>query len=172
MSDLDRLVAQDVEIRRTPFAAIVAIVVAAGLLLGGIVVGVTAAVVSVSHTEQGLCGSFGVPCTSLSLDRVRALSDLSLPDGTEVTGAFYDHTAESTSFWASVTLPDSAKSPLVSQDYQPYGIAGLAAERRWAKRMHSLEYLGLVDGSLVRSAVSGVDRAGHRELFLSFTGGS
>jgi hypothetical protein len=161
------LVAEEVEVRRTPLAVIIAIVVAAGLVVGLIVVGVTSAFVSVSHTEQGLCGGFGVPCTSLSLDRVQALSELTLPAGSRVTGAFYNHTSSSTEFWASVRLPAHAKVAL--EDYQSFGVSTIPAEISWAKGKHSLVYLGRIDGNILHSVVSGVDASGTRELFLSFT---
>jgi hypothetical protein len=161
------LVAEEVEVHRTPLAMIVAIVVAAGLVVGLIIVGVTAAFVSVSHTEQGLCGGFGVPCTSLSLDRVQSFSELKLPAGSQVTGAYYNHTSSSTEFWASVRLPVKAKVAL--EDYQSFGISTIPAETAWAKGKHSLVYLGRIRGDILHSVVSGVDVSGTRELFLSFT---
>lgn len=167
--ELPEFVEQDVVVRRTPASVILAIVVAAGLLVGLLGVGLTAFIVSVSHTEQGLCGGLGVPCTSLSLTRVTALSGLKLPAGTQVTGAFYNHTTTSTDFWASVRLPAGASVAL--EKYQGYGAPSLAAEVAWEKKMHSLVYLGATDGNIVHTVISAVDRSGHRELFLSYTAG-
>jgi hypothetical protein len=127
-------------------------------------------VVSVSHTEQGLCGGFGVPCTSLSLQRVSSLSGVALPGDAQVADAFYNRTTTSTSFHAAVLLPSGIGRALV--DYEPYGLATSAAEQHWAKRMHSLVYLGISDGDIVRNAVTGVDTRGEHEVFLSYTIGS
>jgi hypothetical protein len=161
---------EDVVVRRTSGGVILAVLIVAGLVVGLLGVAVTAFVVSVSHTEQGLCGGLGVPCTTLSTERVADLSGLSLPPGTTVTGAYYNHTSTSTIFWASVQLPAHASVSLDA--YQPYGTPTLAAERDWARRMHTLVSLGSSDGNTVRSVISAVDRAGHRELFLSFSTGS
>ncbi len=164
------LAEEDVVVRRTPLAVIVAIVLAAGVVVGLLGVGVTAAVVSVSHTEQGLCGGFGVPCTSLPLERVKSLSGVALPGDAQVAEAYYNRTATSTSFHAVVLLPTGIGSAL--QNYESYGIAASAAERNWAKRMHALVYLGVADGDIVRNAVTGVDATGEHEVFLSYTTGS
>jgi hypothetical protein len=167
VSALDELVEEDVVVRRTPVGVIVAIVLAVGIVVGLVGVGLTVGVVNVSHTEQGLCGGFGVPCTSLSLERVKSLSGVSLPGDARVSEAYYNRTATSTTFHAVVLLPTGIGSALVN--YEPYGLAITAAERSWAKRMHSLVYLGTADGPVVRNAVTGVDARGEHEVFLSYT---
>lgn len=166
----DFFVEQDVVVRRTSGGVILAVLIAAGLFVGLLGVGLTSFIVSVSHTEQGLCGGSGVPCTSLSAERVSDLSGLRLPAGTEVTGAYYNHTSKSTNFWATVQLPLHTSVHLDA--YQPYGTPTLAAELDWAKRMHTLVYLGKSNGNTVHSLITGVDRSGHRELFLSFSSGA
>lgn len=162
-----QFVEEDVVVRRTAGGVILAILFAAGLVVGLLGVGLTAFVVSVSHTEQGLCGGLGVPCTTLSLERVRDLSGLRLPAGTEVTGAYYNHTSTATRFWATAQLPAHATVSLDA--YQPYGTPTLDAELAWAKRMHTLVYLGMTDGTTAHIVISGVNREGHRELFMSFS---
>ncbi len=169
MTDLYEFVEEDVVVRHTPAGMIAAIVVAVGLVVGLLGVGITAVVVAVSHTEQGLCGAFGVPCTSLSVQRVSDLAGLTLPAGSQVIGAYYNHTSSSTDFWASVRLP--ARASVALEQYQPYGSPYLAAELSWAKKMHSLVSLGTTDGDIVHSVVSAVDGSGQRELFLSFNAG-
>ena len=173
MTALDDILAgeADVEVRRTPVGVIIAIVIAAGLVLGGLAAGAIAFGVTVSHTEQGLCGSLGVPCTSLSVERVGSLSGLSFPAGTEVTGAHYNRTPNGTTFWATVVLPVSAGDPLANTGYESIGIPVTAREQRWEKGKRSLTYLGEIDGNVTHSAVEGRDRAGHRALYLSFTSG-
>jgi hypothetical protein len=170
VTTLDDIAPEEVTVRSTPIGVIIAIVLAVGVVVGLLAVGATAAVVAVSHTEQGLCGGFGVPCTSLSLQRVRSLSGVALPDGSRVTEAYYNHTtASGSTFWAAVTLPAGRTAPL--EQYQPYGLARLAPELTWAKRMHSLSYLGMADGQYVRNAVTGIDDAGRTEVFLFFATG-
>jgi hypothetical protein len=164
------LTAEDVVVRRTPVAVIVAIVLAAAVVVGLLGVGFTAVVVNVSHTEQGLCGSFGVPCTSLSLERVKALSGVALPGDAQVSEAYYNSTATSARFHAVVLLPTGIGAAL--SEYEPYGLATSATELRWAKSMHSLDYLGVADGDIVRNAVTGVDAKGEHEVFLSYATGS
>jgi hypothetical protein len=167
---LDGLTEEDVVVRRTPVGVIVAIVIAAGIIVGLLGVGITAAVVNVSHTEQGLCGGFGVPCTSLPLERVVSLSGVALPGDARVGEAYYNRTATSTSFHAVVVLPTGIHAALTN--YEPYGLAITPAEKKWAKGMHSLVYLGISDGDIVRNAVTGVDAQGEHEVFLSYTTGS
>jgi len=169
MTNLDFLIEQDVTVRRTTGGVILAIIITVGLIMGLLGVGLTGFIVSVSHTEQGLCGSLGIPCTSLSLSRVDDLSELNLPAGSEVTGGYYSHTTGSTKFWASVRLPPHASVAL--DEYQPYGTPAIPAELAWARRMHSVISLGESDGDTVHSVISGVDSVGNRELFLSFTSG-
>jgi len=169
MIEPDYFVEHDVVVRRASGGVILATVVGVGLIVGLLDVGLSSFVISVSHTEQGLCGGLGIPCTSLSLDRVDDLSGLKLPGGTEVTRAYYNHTTTSTEFWASVRLPPHASVAL--DQYQPYGTPSIAAEVAWARQMHTLVSLGESDGDTVQSVISGVDSAGNRELFLSFSTG-
>ncbi len=169
MTFLDELTEEDVVVRRTPVGIIVAIVLAAGIAVGLLGVGLTATVVKVSHTELGLCGGFGVPCTSLSLERVKALSGVALPVDAQVSEAYFNSTATSTEFHAIVLLPTGIGSALAN--YESYGLAITPVEKRWATRMHSLVYLGVADGDIVRNAVTGVDARGEHELFLSYTTG-
>jgi hypothetical protein len=169
-SDLDELlVPADVVERRTPAGAIVGIVVAAGLVLGGLVAGATAATVAISHTELGLCGDLGVPCTSLSLDRVRSLSGLALPDGATVTRAYYNRTAEAETFASTVVLPRGARDPLIGSLYQSYPYAPVPTAE--TKRLTSLAYSAEIDGNDIHYALSGIDGAGRQELILNFDAG-
>jgi hypothetical protein len=170
MTSLDELAEEVVTVRRTPVGVIVAVLLAAGIVVSLLVVGLTAAVVTVSHTEQGLCGGFGVPCTSLSLARVKSLSGVALPGDAGVSEAYYNQTATSTRFHAVVLLPTGIGAALTN--YEPYGLATSAAEEKWAKKMHSLVYLGISDGDIVRNAVTGVDGKGEHEVFLSYATGS
>lgn len=42
-------------------------------------------------------------------------------------------------------------------------------EKAWARREKSLRYLGFFDGSVLHSVIEGIDSAGRRELYLSYT---
>jgi hypothetical protein len=167
-SDLDILLDEkEVEPRHSHPGVIAGIIVAAGLAVGALVIGGATAVVAISHTELGLCGSFGVPCTSLSLDRVRSLSGVELPDGSNVAKAYYNQTAKLTTFRSVVVLPAGAVDP-VGSGYESYPDLPIAARKAWSTKLDHLTYYAAIDGNVVHDVIEGIDRAGHRELALSF----
>ncbi len=166
--DLDLLLdEEEVEPRDPHPGLIAAVIVATGLALGALVIGGTTTAVAISHTELGLCGSFAVPCTSLSLDRVRSLSGIDLPDGSTVTEAYYNQAAKATTFRSVVVLPAGAADP-VGAGYQSYPDLPVAAQRHWSAKLHDLVYYVKIDGNVVHDAIEGIDKGGHRELAMSF----
>jgi hypothetical protein len=166
--DLDILLDEElVEPRHSHPGVIAAVIVAAGLAVGALVIGGASAAVTISHTELGLCGSFGVPCTSLSLDRVRSLSGIELPAAAVVKDAYYNQTTDATTFRSVVVLPAGATDP-IGNGYQSYPDLPLAAQKRWSTTLHDLTYFAAIDGNVVHDAIEGIDKSGHRELVLSF----
>lgn len=132
--------AREVEVRRTSVPAVVITLLAAAIVFGGIAFAIGAAVVTVSQTEQGLCGTTVVPCTSLSVERVADLSDIAFPAGSTVLDASLTaHTAASggpadgssgatavpgsddslSALRAEVLLPAGATSPLAMSANPP-----------------------------------------------------
>ena len=105
----------EVEQRTTSVRTVLITLVLGAVVLVALVIGIGAAVVGVSQTEQGFCGRTAVPCASLSAERVSAISGVALPAGTTVLSAAsgaVDGDDTLTTLRAEVLLPAGADSPL------------------------------------------------------------
>ena len=105
----------DVEQRTTSVRTVLITLVIGAVVLVALVLGIGAAVVAVSQTEQGLCGRTAVPCASLSAERVAVLSGVALPKGATVltaTSGAATGDAKLTQLRAEVLLPADSTSPL------------------------------------------------------------
>jgi hypothetical protein len=142
------------------------------LTLLGAAVGVTALVLgagwaigAISHTEQGFCGD-PVPCTSLSLDRVRALSLVDLPQGTEVVDVYYRRGLKSAEFRSTVRLPAGSGDPLAGSGYDAYPDVPVSGRKGWAASLHDVGYAASIEDGTPHLAIHGIDREGRREIYF------
>ncbi len=97
---------------RHPVLRALAVLVAAGLGAGLLLLGVTSTVGGFLQSEAGLCGRVFVSCTTLTLDRVQEESKLALPEGSEVVSSSWFDGMGRYDFRAELRLPEGAASPL------------------------------------------------------------
>jgi len=135
---------------------------AASLVGIGLVIGLLVAVGAIvlggfAQTEDGLCRVTLAPCSELSLTSVESLSDVDLPDGTEVVSGYALELADLLDFRAHVVLPADGESSLTQSYTQvdeplvdvPDGIEQVTY---WVKNEYS--------GSGTPAAARGIDGAG------------
>jgi len=169
---------------------IVLALLAAAAGVAVVVVGVGIALGALAHSEAGFCGIGSTPCTSLSLESVERYSALDLPEGTDVTSAYYlDWSLDSAlresmpaeaGFNAEVRLPVGAADPLLSSGYLPGTEVPAEAVAYWQEReadvgaITDVGYADAFDESdpaalTLRYVFTGTDAEGRRVLALTAT---
>ena len=122
MSELDDLFSQEVEVAPSVaanprLAQVIAALVVLGLLVGTVIVIVVSGLSSVTGRGAALCGD--AVCNDLSLDEVRSLTAIDLPDGSDVLESSYEETDDLITVTARVLLPDGAPDPFEGTGYGP-----------------------------------------------------
>jgi hypothetical protein len=122
MSELDDLFSEEVEV--TPSVAanprllqVIAALVVLGLLVGTVIAVIVSGLSSVTARGPALCGA--AVCNDLSLDEVRSLTAIDLPDGSTVVESSYEETDDLITVTARVLLPDGAPDPFDGTGYGP-----------------------------------------------------
>jgi hypothetical protein len=173
-----------VSARATSVRTVVLSLLAAAVVVAGVVVGIGWFVGAISHTEAGFCGRASTPCTSLSAESVAKYAAVELPPGVDVTDAYYldwatsmvrTEVPEAAGFSAAVRLPAGAKAVSLGTEY---GAAMDESEipadvlARWDDQLDDIVYSSRIDDNnptdpVVRTALRGTDSDGR--LVYEFT---
>jgi len=185
IAELEEVTSPGPSVRGVVFALLAA---AAGVAV--IVVGAGIALGALAHSEAGFCGIGSTPCTSLSLESVEKYAALDLPEGTDVTSAYYlDWSSDSAlretmpaeaGFSAEVRLPAGAADPLRDSGYLPGAEVPAEAAAYWQEReadvgpITDVGYADAFDESdpaalTLRYVFTGTDADGRRVLALAAT---
>jgi hypothetical protein len=173
-----------VSARATSVRTVLLSLLAAAVVVAGVVVGIGWFVGAISHTEADFCGRASTPCTSLSAESVAKYAAVELPAGVEVTDAYYldwatamvrTEVPEAAGFSAAVRLPAGAEAVSLGTEY---GAAMDESEiptdvlARWDDQLDDIVYSSRIDDNnptdpVVRTALRGTDSDGR--LVYEFT---
>lgn len=173
MTDLDDLLADEVEVAPSLAAnprlvQVIASLVVVGLLLGAVVVIVVSGLSSVAAGRSGApCGG-ATACSDLTLDQVRSLTAVNLPAGSDIIESSYSETDDLITVTARVQLPEGAADPFDGTGYGPTSTPRLD----WPlDGLSVLEFYGATgeEGALSAEAVFAVDDRLHEVVLVQIT---
>lgn len=123
MTDIDDLFADEVEVAPSVAAnprllQVIGSLVVVGVLIAVGVIVVVSALSSITARGGAVCGG-AASCTGLSVEQVRALTAIGLPDGSDVLESSYTETDELITVTARVQLPEGAADPFEGTGYGP-----------------------------------------------------
>ena len=120
--EIDELFADPVEVEPSMAASprlpqVIVALVALGILIAIAVVIVVSGLSAVKGgSANAVCGS-AAACSNLSLDQVRSLTAINLPDGSVVLDSSYEETDDQITVTARVALADGSDDPFAGTGY-------------------------------------------------------
>lgn len=160
-TEIDDLFATEVEVGPSTASnprllQVIGALVVVGVVVGAAITVVVAGLSSITvQRGDGVCGG-AAACTDLSLDEVRSLTAINLPDGSDVIESAYTATDDHVTVTARVLLPVGADDPFTGTGYGPISMPHL----EWpTENLTVLDYFGASgeEGSLRAEAVYAVD---------------
>ena len=129
MSELDDLLSEEVEVAPSRAAnprllQVIGALIVLGLLVGAVIAIVVSGLSSLTGRGTDPCGQDAV-CNDLSLEEVRSLTAIDLPDGSDVVESSYQETDNLITVTARVLLPDGAPDPFDGTGYGPIATPSL-----------------------------------------------